>query len=233
MRQLGIFAKFWSPGGVKTRLAADIGIFAASRLYRVFLHSLLTGLSGAGQRREVIYAPRPRRRAFAAMLRSLPACPRDPRSAWQLVPQGTGDLGERLQGYFARSFARGAERVVVLGSDSPTLSAVTVERAFECLRHHPVVLGPTYDGGYYLVGARQSVPPIFDGIAWSTPRVWRQTVQRLRDTGVSFAELAPWYDVDELADLRRLGEELRVAPPIGRLHRLRVEVDRVLNESVA
>jgi len=83
-----------------------------------------------------------------------------------------------------------------------------IDQAFSSLDHDPVVLGPTADGGYYLVGARGQVPPIFDDIQWSTGSVWDQTVARLREHDRPFATLPAWYDVDELPDLLRLARDL-------------------------
>jgi glycosyltransferase A (GT-A) superfamily protein (DUF2064 family) len=83
-----------------------------------------------------------------------------------------------------------------------------IDDAFAALQTHPVVLGPSRDGGYYLVGAAGQVPPIFAGIDWSTPAVWQQTVDRLGNAGCRFAELPTWSDVDNLADLTRIADEL-------------------------
>ena len=228
MNQLGMFAKFWRPGKVKTRLAVDIGADAASRLYRNFLETLLCRLESAAARREVVYAPSDARSAFETLVQTTVSSRREPRLAWQLTPQCQGDLGERMRSYFDNAFDRGMRRVVLIGSDSPTLPLARIHEAFEQLSHHPVVLGPSEDGGYYLVGARQKAPPIFDSIDWSTPEVWPQTVARLRKHRLSYAELAPWYDVDGLDDLHRLRDELRRGPVDRLLHRLKTEVDSIL-----
>ena len=116
-----------------------------------------------------------------------------------------------MQNFFHSSFGRGAERVVLLGSDSPNLPKEFVSQAFQMLASHKVVvLGPADDGGYYLIGlALAPVPPIFEGIAWSTPTVWDQTVAILRANEIPFACLPTWYDVDRLADLRRLACDLQ------------------------
>ena len=82
--------------------------------------------------------------------------------------------------------------MVLIGSDSPTMPAQFIDDAFAALDSDPVVLGPSRDGGYYLVGAAGQVPPIFTEIDWSTPAVWRQTVDRLGKAGCRFAELPPW-----------------------------------------
>jgi rSAM/selenodomain-associated transferase 1 len=135
----------------------------------------------------------------------------DPRvpACYALQPQVEGDLGERLRSFFVEEFDHGAGRVVVIGSDSPTLDPTIVISAFLCLEGRDVVLGPAADGGYYLVGARGGVPPIFEGISWGGPQVLIQTIDRLRDTRWSLALLPPWYDVDTPEAWTMLGGHLQ------------------------
>ena len=103
----------------------------------------------------------------------------------------------------------GAERVVLLGSDSPTLPLGVIGRALDRLvAGVDVVLGPSFDGGYYLVGARARCDGIFEGIDWSTPRVLGQTLKRCEALGLGVELLEFWYDVDEAQDLRLLRTHL-------------------------
>jgi glycosyltransferase A (GT-A) superfamily protein (DUF2064 family) len=97
-----------------------------------------------------------------------------------------------------------ADAVVLVGTDSPTLPVAFVEQAFAELRQADVVLGPATDGGYYLLGCARRLPPIFDGIAWGSSAVFRDTVARLTDPEWRLAVLPPWYDVDTLDDWRML-----------------------------
>ncbi len=198
MRQLGMFAKFWAPGEVKTRLAARIGPEQAARLHRVFLETLIERLAFVADRRVLVYTPSMRRLEF----RELAA------AGWELQPQADGDLGQRMQVYFQRAYASGATQAVLIGSDSPTLPATFIESAFKRLDETQAVLGPAADGGYYLVGAAGAVPPIFDRIAWSRPSVWAETVARLEAARWTFSVLPSWYDVDDWDDLQRLRAEL-------------------------
>ena len=218
MDQLGMFVKYWEPGRVKTRLAASLGDQAASSLYRHFVFALVRRLAAVGQRRVLVYTPAERRPEFEALANE----------HWSSAPQAGGDLGQRIQAYFADAFQAGATRVLLVGSDSPTLPVEYLQEAFRLLARVPVVLGPADDGGYYLVGAAGSVPPIFAGISWSTPQVWPQTVQRLRDAGCPYGVLPPWYDVDDPAGLRRMVRELACQGPLdGPLAELRDEVSRI------
>ena len=198
-RQLGVFAKYWQPGAVKTRLAADIGPDAAAAVHRESVAVLLHRLSGVHCNRRVLaYSPAERVEDFSRLAGS----------DWTVQPQSDGDLGSRMHDFFQKAFLSGAQRVVLVGSDSPTLPLESVLAAFDLLRQIPVVLGPSEDGGYYLIGAKGSVPDIFENIDWSTDQVWSQTISRLERRGVDLGRVRPWYDVDVLQDLQRLDSEL-------------------------
>jgi rSAM/selenodomain-associated transferase 1 len=201
---LGIFGKQPVPGQVKTRLAAGLGDDAAAAIHEAMLFDTVETWSSesiltAGGRRVLVYAPADAGPWFDARVPE----------AFALQPQVEGDLGIRMREFFAGEFEDGASRVVLIGSDSPTLDPTLVITAFLCLEGRDVVLGPSTDGGYYLVGARGSAPPIFAGIAWSGPSVLGQTIDRLRDTGLSLAVLPPWYDVDTLEAWRMLAGHVR------------------------
>ena len=198
MQQFGIFAKYWEPGKVKTRLAAHIGKAGASQVYRSFITTMLRRFCNAATVRIVAFTPPEHESEFRKIVDE----------NWLVIPQTSGNLGQRMRAYFEQAFARGASQAVLVGSDSPSLPTETVTQAFCLLETKPVVLGPTTDGGYYLVGASTEVPPIFDDIDWSSSRVWQQTVDCLERNVVDFAVLPEWYDVDDLDDLRRLNNEL-------------------------
>lgn len=193
-----MFAKYWQAGRVKTRLAKRLGSEAAAELYRAFVAALLTRLKTVADRRVLAFTPPDRRVDFA----------RFAGERWQLEPQGAGDLGSRIERYLAAALNRGAQRVVLIGSDSPLLPIARIEQAFRLLADCDVVLGPSDDGGYYLVGVSGSVPRIFDGIAWSTPHVWPQTLAHIERLRLRFSAMPSYYDVDDLQDLIRLREEL-------------------------
>ena len=203
MRYLGVFAKYWQPGEVKSRLAADIGPDAAATLYRNFVTTLLDRLACTGDRRMLAYSPADRLVEFQNLLLALRRS-----EDWSLDSQSSGNLGNRMEQFFNDAFAAGASQVVLLGSDSPNLPTDLVDQAFSALGTVPVVLGPTTDGGYYLVGVGRSTPPIFADIAWSTSSVFQQTIERLTTNSIPYHTLPEWYDVDHLVDLRRLQADL-------------------------
>ena len=203
MKRLGLFAKYWEPGRVKTRLAESIGEQAASHLHREFLASSLATFQSFPAERILAYWPPDRRPEFAQL-----AGP-----TWDLLPQRAGHLGSRIQAYFAAAAESGQERTILIGADSPTLSTTMVQDAFDQLKQHEVVIGPARDGGYYLIGCRGIVPDIFEEIEWGSGRVFEQTIRQLKSTGLSYAVLAPWYDVDRLDDLLALHQELTNPAP--------------------
>lgn len=196
-RCLAVFAKHWTPGFAKTRLANDLSDDAAAAIYKEFLAATLGRLRTVAAQRILVFAPPWERADFARLAPD-----------WQLVPQTEGDLGARLADFFSAQFAAGSRRIVVVGADSPDLPVEYVERAFETLAEHDVAIGPTDDGGYYLLGARDAAPPVFAGIAWGTGDVYGETRARLAAAQRSFDELPSWYDVDLRADLDRLTLEI-------------------------
>ena len=198
MNQLAMFAKYWDPGSVKTRLAATIGDVAASRIYFHCLDSLVHRFDNLAENRTLVFWPPDRAADFATVARG----------RWQLAPQAAGHLGRRMGQYFSTAFEQGATHVVLIGSDSPTVPGSWILRSWQMLQRVNVVLGPSTDGGYYLVGMSQFVPAIFDDIRWSTPHVLEDTKSRIAEEHLSYAELPTWYDIDEIDDLYRLRHEL-------------------------
>ena len=186
-----LFAKNPEPGKVKTRLQSHLSAAAAARLYRAFLLDCTEELKAAkAEVKAIAYAPADAEEALRALL--------DEMDDFAYVAQPETDLGGRMEALVQWGFAQGAERVVLLGSDSPSLPAEYIDRALDLLREREVVLGPSTDGGYYLVGRQRGESQIFADVAWSTGEVLRQSLERLG--AQSLGLLAPWYDVDTPAE---------------------------------
>jgi rSAM/selenodomain-associated transferase 1 len=189
-RVLGLFAKQPVPSQAKTRLAAATSPEWAAQVAAAFLGDLMDRLSTLDVQRVLAFAPPVASSYFNQAARG----------RFELVPQCGGDLGQRMDAFLRERVASGAEAVVIVGTDSPTLPLPIIDQAFAVLRRTDVVLGPAMDGGYYLVGCGRRVPPMFEGISWSGSTVLVETVARLTDSSWRLSVLPPWYDVDTLDD---------------------------------
>ncbi len=132
----------------------------------------------------------------------------DPSCAISVFVQEGQDLGERMQNAFASRFAEGYGKVVIIGADSPSLPTRYIHQAFASNRD--VVLGPSVDGGYYLIGMCGNVVDLFEGVTWGGNTVLEQTRERLEGSGASLELLPTWYDVDRPEDLKFLKTHLEL-----------------------
>jgi rSAM/selenodomain-associated transferase 1 len=190
VRTLGIFAKEPEAGQVKSRLARETSPAWAARVADAFLRDTVERLAGIVAERILVFSPPAAARFFADLVRD----------RFRLLPQLEGDLGQRLHGFIHSQLEGGSSRVVVVGTDSPTLPLEYIEQAFRELERADVVFGPATDGGYYLLGCAGRVPPIFADMPWSSERVLSESIARLAGPSWRLAVLPPWYDVDTLAD---------------------------------
>lgn len=201
-----LFVKNPQAGKVKTRLQTACTPQEAAEIYRAFvLDSAATLAACSAERKVVAYAPAAAGGDIAALLGDGP---------WELVPQPETDLGGRMDGMMRWSFARGSARTVIVGSDSPSLPASRLDEALEMLQERDLVLGPSTDGGYYLVGQNKADSAVFAGIEWSSGQVLEQTLQTCGHSRLGL--LAPWYDVDTPAEAAFLRVHLRALRQAGR-----------------
>lgn len=195
---LVLLAKEPVRGRSKTRLARDLGDAAASRFARAFLLDTLELCGRLDARLLVAYAPESGRAWFERHAQDA-----------ELVAQPDAAFEERVVRALGAAFERGAARCVILGMDTPQLEPRTLEAAFRALDDHDVCLGPSEDGGYYLLGIRRLEPALFEDIAWSTSSVLESTLERARECGLTVALLDAERDVDDARDLHALKETLR------------------------
>jgi hypothetical protein len=226
-----VFAKPPEPGRVKTRLSPPLSPEEAARLYAAFLADAL-------RQYVVLAGARPEAPVAVRLCLASGAEPLAEALPMGLVPPGVslhrqvGDgLGARMRHAFEEAFAAGAARAVVVGTDHPTLPSAFVRRALDALRpgdagegvRADACLGPSADGGYYLLGLRRAaaarglLPAAFDGMTYSHPQVFAQTLRRLAAAAADDAAPPPvvlprWYDVDTPAALRRLLADLADLP---------------------
>jgi hypothetical protein len=186
-----VFVRAPVAGRVKTRLAAALGAEGALLIYRRLAEHALREARAMGGEVRVHFTPADAETEVRAWLGEGP----------RYRPQSAGDLGARMESAFRAAFDEGADRVIIIGSDLPELSAALLRRAFDALESHPAVIGPARDGGYYLLGMRTMIEGVFDGMPWSTDEVLARTLERLRAAGIEPAVLDTLTDVDEVADL--------------------------------
>lgn len=194
---LGVFAKAPVAGRVKTRLARDIGPAAAAALYRRLGRQVVAAAVGPGYQTVVWYSPPAGRDAVRVWLDGLGVA--------GFSPQVGRTLGTRLAHAFGRSFVAGNEAVVIIGTDTPGVKRSIVAGAFRALRACDLVLGPSVDGGYYLIGLSAPQPELFRAIPWSSQDVMQVTQARAQVLGLRVRLLAPLRDVDTAQDARALG----------------------------
>lgn len=206
-RTVVMFAKAPVAGRAKTRLAQGIGDELAAQLAAAFIADSSETVGQLDARAVLAWAENESDPAFAAA-RDL---------GFEFVPQPVGDLGARLN-QVVEAQAAHAETIIVIGSDSPTLTPSHFRDAWDRLETHDVVIGPSFDGGYYLLGVRSDwflrtrAPvgphPLFAQVDWSTSDVLGQTLRRCRAVGGLCDLIRFWYDVDTPEDLKLLQTHL-------------------------
>ncbi len=190
-------AKAPVPGEAKTRLAPPLTLDQAAALAQALLVDQLEHLASfRSAELYLVFAPA---HAAATMAGFLPA-------NFKMFPQRGDDLGARMGHAFAELWRRGCRRMVLIGGDLPPVPPVFFSQAFAFLAAdaHRVVLGPSRDGGYYLVGMNKPAPAIFSGMAWSHDQVLARTTDRLDRLGIEFTLLPEWFDVDRPQDVQAL-----------------------------
>ena len=195
---LAIFAKAPIPGQVKTRLCPPLTPDEAATLHGSFVLDQLERTKAAIAKfrlpveRILACAPSSAHVFFKIMAE---------RQGVRLLDQEGDDLGARMHASFVSLFTDGFKRVVVIGTDVPSLPLTHYREAFDLLATHDLVLGPAQDGGYYLIGLTRPVGELFHDIPWSTDRVLAATRERAAGRGLTTALLPAWRDVDTLDDL--------------------------------
>lgn len=190
-----VFVKYPAPGSVKQRLAQQIGPDAATNIYRQIAEAVVNNTApqeAADYAVEICFDPKDDKHLVRTWLTS-----KDRFSA----QQGTG-LGERMRNAFTYAFESGFKQVILIGSDCPDISRQIILQGFALLQQKDIVIGPAYDGGYYLIGLRQHREDIFQDIEWGTGKVFQQTCDKIKAAGLSVSLLPTLRDVDRVEDLK-------------------------------
>lgn len=199
-----VFVKSPETKGVKSRLAAAIGEEETCQFYRRFVEDLLDSLDKGKCCLKLFFHPPDGQEVLSRWLgydRSY-------------EPQIGSDLGQRMRNAFEKCFSDGFETAILIGSDIPDLPREIIDEGFGALASCDVVIGPSLDGGYYLIGCHAATfsPDLFSGIPWSTEGVLKSTCEILDKIGRGIVILPPWRDVDTYEDLKALVERNRNTP---------------------
>lgn len=194
-KALIIFAKRPAPGNVKTRLVPFLSKEQAAGLYEAMLWDVVERTAQQDAARFLFYASSEGAGEYFSEVG---------RGCSQRE-QACGDLGARMHQAFSEVFSQGFEAAVIIGTDSPDVPMSYLDQAFRVLEEGSAeaVIGPSEDGGYYLLGMRKILPELFRDIRWSTADVVADTVKQAKAAGTKAALLSTWYDVDEPDDLQR------------------------------
>jgi rSAM/selenodomain-associated transferase 1 len=191
-------------GAVKTRLASVIGEHTARDLYKTFIHDMLLKLEKESFTFFICVHPENALDRLKLLLGE----------KYQYMPQRGDDLGQRMEHCFRNAFSKDFRRVIVMGSDLPDLPAEIIGDAFRFLNTLECVIGPSVDGGYYLIGFRSDsfLPETFRGLPWGTDTVLRKTTDILRNHRLRTHLLQSWRDIDTVEDLRHFFEKNKDTP---------------------
>ncbi len=201
-RTLVIMAKAPRPGAVKTRLAPSLSPDVVTAFYRCLLDDTLALARSLGDVEVAIMCPDTDVAELALVAG---------REVNVVAQKGEG-LAAGLTSVFAHFANSGQRRIIAFNSDSPHLPRSVLEDAFAALATQDMVVGPTHDGGYYLVGAKAAHPTLFAGDGMGTSSALERLLSRARELELSVGFADPFYDIDVADDLIRLETELRLAP---------------------
>jgi rSAM/selenodomain-associated transferase 1 len=196
-----VFARAPRPGATKTRLIPALGAQGAAELYGCFVADTLSSLRCLPA--DIIVAAAELADADGVKRIVQDVCP-----CAGFMLQSGDDLGQRIARVVGEVLGRGHPRVVVIGTDSPTLPPDLVAQAIDLAADRDCVLGPCFDGGYYLIGLRAALPELLADIQWSSSTVLSETLRRAQRAGLDVVLLEPWYDVDTPEDLSFLRNHL-------------------------
>lgn len=191
-----LFVKYPEKGSVKHRLSVDLSEEIVQEIYTCFVRDTLSTVQNIDAQLMICFLPVDALERFRLWLGS----------TLLFLPQKGQDLGERMKNSFLSAFTKGFRCVILMGSDSPDLPEKFLKKAFTELQTHDMVLGPSSDGGYYLIGFRDTTfdPGMFDDVQWGTPSVLAETIRNAKRTQHHVCLLPVWSDVDTASDLKNL-----------------------------
>ena len=189
-----VFVKAPEKGKVKTRLAKILGNGIVLGLYKNFVADIIATLQTGRHLVRICYHPPDAENKVTNWIGR----------EYVLVPQHGNHIGERMANAFRKTFADGFEHVLLIGTDLPDLPAAVIDEAFESLEKNAAVIGPAFDGGYYLIGfqAVTFLPSIFESMPWGTQQVFERTIEIFKKNHLQVYRLPKWRDIDLYEDLK-------------------------------
>ena len=192
---LMVFVKYPTPGAVKQRLAQHLGSDRAAEIYKKIAETIVQKVAPASSEDyilEIYFSPQEDEKLVRQWLAENEC----------FSSQQGSDLGARMSNAFLHAFAAGYTKALLIGSDCPDISRDIITQSFDMLKSKHIVLGPAYDGGYYLIGVREPIPELFSNIEWGTEQVLSQTKDKINAAGLSLGLLPMLRDIDRVEDLQ-------------------------------
>jgi uncharacterized protein len=189
-----VFGRYPRVGSVKTRLGKSIGFEKAAAIYKKLLRHSLNAVKGVGASVH--------RYLYVADGGDVLAMKKWTKDSFSCFAQCSGDLGKRIKKAINSVIRNGASKVIVVGSDTPDISSSLLKEAIDNLDNHDLVIGPSRDGGYYLIGLKKAQDHLFEGIDWSTKSVFSQTLSKAKNKVLSVYKMRELPDIDTEFDLK-------------------------------
>ena len=187
-----VFVKYPEKGKVKTRLAKSLGAELASSFYKELTENLVSGFYDTNDFKiYIFYSGTFNRNLVVEWLGK----------SFEYREQSGGNLGERMTDAFRKVFLDGYEKVVIIGSDIPDINLTSVKNSFDDLVYNDIVITPTNDGGYCLLGMKSNHPELFENVEWSSSLVFGTTISKCAESNLSVHVNGKMYDIDTIEDL--------------------------------
>jgi rSAM/selenodomain-associated transferase 1 len=187
-----IFLKYPEKGKVKTRLAKEIGNEKALLIHKKLVSKILNQINHNNYDISICYYPKDKNREVIKWINI---------KDYKYVPQKGTDLGIKMLNAFIDSLSSGYKRTVLIGTDCLEINDSIISKSFHLLEGNDLVLGPATDGGYYLIGLKTIFESLFQNISWSTDKVLKQTLNRVKELNIEYKFLDFCNDIDTLEDL--------------------------------
>jgi rSAM/selenodomain-associated transferase 1 len=194
-----LFLKAPERGKVKTRLSEVLGNGIALGLYQNFVADIIATLQTGRYNFRICFHPPDAENKVTDWIGH----------EYVLVPQWGNHIGERMANAFRKTFVDGFDHVLLIGTDLPDLPATVIDDAFESLEKNAAVIGPAFDGGYYLIGfqSKTFLPAVFEKIPWGTRQVFEKTIKIFEKNQYRVHRLPKWRDIDLYEDLKCFAAE--------------------------